>query len=146
MPWLLVLLSACHGGGGPVVAFTSHGARRGVEASGGWGPVGGRVGATAGTGPGRVYASFDPAAMLPLTPHKDGLEGFLGFGGSLGLAAGADDIGLAAGGWVSPFLWDDRDTCETQDVYSVTIGWRTLDGVREIFVAPKVNVLAGCAP
>jgi hypothetical protein len=146
--WLLVVtLGGCHAGAGPVFAFPTNGSGRiGVEVSGGFGPLGARAGATTavhGESQGRLYTTFDPAALVPLTPQKDDLEGFLGFGGSLGVAFGGDDGILAAGGWLSPFLWDDCEYCsQPQPVYSLTIGWRTLAGVHEIFIAPKVSALA----
>jgi len=147
----LVLASAlagCHGGIGPVAAYSpQNGFRAGWEASGGFAFVRGSIGQTwapSDERAHRAYLTFDPGYANDIA-HQH-LSDFsrvelLGGGATIGKAWGGED-GLAIGAWASGAMYRDYydDGCNNwYTTYSVAVGYRVLGGIGELFIAPKVG-------
>lgn len=143
-----LVVTGCHAGGGPVVAYrVDDGARFGWEAKGGWGLASTAIGQTFSVGEGEdtiFHAAWEPGAVL---------------GASLGLdVTSSEDVGFLRGAWLgAPVLsappattwssaWSDgpggRDTqvAGMHPFLSIAIGYRYVHGP-EIYIAPKYFLL-----
>lgn len=144
----LLTVTACHFGGGPVLAVSSRGhARLGVEASGGLGFLRGSVGGTFAPSQSesrRTYLTFDPGIAVPLDRSFD--PAWLGGGVTLGASWSGDERQVAAGAWTSAAYSRlcREDQSSGSFLVSVAVGGRWLGGVTEWFVAPKAGAVVGC--
>ncbi len=147
---LSLAASGCLIGGGPVLAVRAKAKSKvaiGWEASSnvfGLGAEGGQT-YSLGSSATSSYGAF--RATMPLQPSKQGTDQYLagidlenaahlnvmlGYGGMDG------DRGLAAG--VAPMMvFGDRNCFTGSTLWSVSVGIRSISGVTELYVAPKVN-------
>ena len=146
---VIAMIAGCHFGAGPVVAYSpQNGVRAGFDASGGLGFVRGSVGgswAPFTDGPSRSYITFDPGYAHKvgrvIMNETDSYSVYLGGGATIGKAYGPDGRGRAVGVWATGTMF--RYSCgENNVVYTVAIGYRVLNGIGEVFIAPKANFFA----
>jgi hypothetical protein len=152
--WVLVLLVGCHASVGPVIGYSKRGGGRvGGELSGGFLPARGSIGATTGTGAGpfRGYATLEPGLALPASesPHAPARYVYPGGGLTLGLATRDEgDVPLAIGVWGSTSFMRSLESLDRYDapsvvpVFSVAVGIRWLGGLSEVYVTPKIGIVA----
>lgn len=144
----IVLLPGCLVGAGPVLGLRPQAkVALGYEVSGNLGTVGVEGGNTFGLNGGTTAGYFAVRSTLPLkptnddayvvgldeetTPHLNLMHGAGRYEGKNSVAAGAAPM------MVFGYRGCDPDRHNVQ--FTITLGVRTIAGLTEIFVAPKVN-------